>query len=113
MSTLRMFPRKANISVTDSKGHEFHLPNELKYFWFVLFSDLHALPHGHDDVVRFVIGPVLGALLRCPCQPTQHARFSQTSPCQPTQRARFTVSRKSDLEIKSWSLKVAWTGIKA
>lgn len=43
-----------------------HLLDHLEHFWTVLLPYLHALLHGHDDVLGLVLRPVLRALLHCP-----------------------------------------------
>lgn len=48
-------------------GHGEDLLDELEDLGFVALPDLHAVLEHHDDVLRPVLCPVLGALLRGPC----------------------------------------------
>lgn len=43
-----------------------HLLDHLKHLRTVLLPYFHALLHSHDDILGFVLCPVLGALLHCP-----------------------------------------------
>lgn len=49
-----------------SLGHREDLLDELEDLGLVALPDLHAVLEHHDDVLRPVLRPVLGALLRRP-----------------------------------------------
>lgn len=47
-------------------AHCEHIPDNLKDLWFIPFSDLHTVLHGHDNVLSPVLSSVLRALFSGP-----------------------------------------------
>lgn len=75
-----------------SLGHSENLLDELEDLRFVALPDLHAVLEHHDDVLRTVLSPVLGALLRCPCGSRQPALSREHDSPEPAPQLQSSLS---------------------